>query len=74
MNKYVFLTQSISGLTGNQRYVNNKCKLLREQGWEVIVLWDYNNAPVQLEHVKCFDDVIIFHERFKYSNTGIRIN
>lgn len=66
MKKYVFLTQSISGITGNQRYVNNKCKLLRERGWEVIVLWDYNVSPVELEHVKCFDDEKYIHHELKF--------
>lgn len=66
MKKYVFLTQSISGITGNQRYVNNKCKLLRENGWEVIVLWDYNISPVQLEHVKCFDSEKYIHHELKF--------
>lgn len=66
MKKYVFLTQSISGITGNQRYVNNKCKLLRENGWEVIVLWDYNISPVQLEHVKCFDSEVYIHHELKF--------
>lgn len=66
MKKYVFITQSISGITGNQRYVNNKCKLLRENGWEVIVLWNYNISPVQLEHVKCFDDKQYIHHELKF--------
>ena len=66
MKKYVFLTQSISGITGNQRYVNNKCKLLRENGWEVVVLWDYNISPVQLEHVKCFDNEKYIHHELKF--------
>ena len=66
MKKYVFLTQSISGITGNQRYVNNKCKLLRESGWEVIVLWNYNISPVQLEHVKCFDSKEFIHHELKF--------
>lgn len=66
MKKYVFLTQSISGITGNQRYVNNKCKLLRELGWDVIVLWDYNISPVQLEYVKCFDNEKYIHHELKF--------
>ena len=66
MKKYVFITQSISGITGNQRYVNNKCKYLRENGWEVIVLWDYNITPVQLENVKCFDDIKYIHHELKF--------
>lgn len=66
MKKYVFITQSISGITGNQRYVNNKCKLLREKGWEVIVLWNYNISPVELEHVKCFDSEKYIHHELKF--------
>ncbi len=66
MKKYVFLTQSISGITGNQRYVNNKCRLLREEGWVVIVLWNYNVSPVQLEHVKCFDNEKYIHHELKF--------
>lgn len=66
MKKYVFLTQSISGITGNQRYVNYKCKLLREKGWEVIVLWNYNISPVELEYVKCFDNKKYIHHELKF--------
>ena len=66
MKKYVFLTQSISGITGNQRYVNNKCKFLRENGWEVIVLWNYNISSVQLEYVKCFDTKEYIHHELKF--------
>lgn len=66
MKKYVFITQSISGITGNQRYVNNKCKLLREDGWEVVVLWNYNIAPVQLEHIRCFDNEKYIHHELKF--------
>lgn len=66
MKKYVFLTQSISGITGNQRYVNNKCKLLRQNGWEVIVFWNYNISPVQLEYVKCFDEEKYIHHELKF--------
>lgn len=66
MKKYVFITQSISGITGNQRYVNNKTRYLRENGWEVVVLWDYNISPVVLEHVKCFDDHKYIHHELKF--------
>ncbi|MBQ6437490.1 MAG: hypothetical protein IJK20_03460 [Bacteroidales bacterium] len=63
MKKYVFLTEDLYGLTGSQRYVNNKCKFLRENGWEVIVFWNYNIAPIVLEHIKCFDNErYIYHE------------
>jgi len=63
MKKYVFLTEDLFGLTGSQRYVNNKCKYLQENGWEVIVFWNYNIAPVVLDHIKCFDsEKYIYHE------------
>lgn len=66
MKKYVFLTQSISGITGNQRYVNNKTRFLRENGWDVIVLWNYNISPVELEYVKCFDNKKYIHHELKF--------
>lgn len=66
MKKYVFITQSISGITGNQRYVNNKTRYLRENGWDVVVLWNYNISPVVLEHVKCFDDQKYIHHELKF--------
>mgnify|MGYP006988848197 CR=1 FL=1 len=66
IKKYVFLTQSISGITGNQRYVNNKCNYLREKGWEVVVLWNYNVSPVELENVKCFDSEKYIHHELKF--------
>ena len=51
MKKYVFLTFSITGLSGNPRYVNNKCRWLKQQGWEVLVFWHNDGKKVQLEHV-----------------------
>ena len=66
MKKYVFLTEHLSGLTGSERYVNNKCKFLRENGWEVIVLWNYDIAHVQLEHIKCFDKKEFIHHELKF--------
>ena len=66
MKKYVFLTEDLYGLTGSQRYVNYKCKLLRESGWEVVVFWDYNIAPVELEYVKCFDSKEYIHHELKF--------
>ena len=66
MKKYVFLTQSISGITGNQRYVNNKCRWLRQNGWEVLVFWNYNVSPVELEDVKCFDEKKYIHHELKF--------
>ena len=66
MKKYVFLSEDLFGLTGSQRYVNNKCKYLRANGWEVIVFWNYNIAPVVLEHVKCFDNEKYIHHELKF--------
>lgn len=53
--KYVFLVKGIEDLTGAPRYVNNKCRYLKEQGWEVAVFWSYDISPVQLEHLIPFD-------------------
>lgn len=66
MKKYVFLTEHLSGLTGSERYVNNKCKLLKEHGWEVLVLWNYNIGPVQLEYLKPFDNLKYIHHELKF--------
>lgn len=55
MKKYVFLVKGIEDLTGAPRYVNNKCRWLKEQGWEVDVFWSYDVSPVQLEHLTPFD-------------------
>lgn len=66
MKKYVFLTEILSGLTGTPRYVNNKSKLLREDGWDVVVFWNYNIAPVDLEHIKCFDREEYIHHELKF--------
>ena len=63
MKKYVFLTRGIEGLSGNPRYVNNKCCWLEEHGWEVVVIWSYNVSKVNLRHIIRFDDKsYIFHE------------
>ena len=63
MKKYVFLVKGIEDLTGAPRYVNNKCKLLKEQGWEVAVFWSYDVSPAQLEHLIPFDKKeYIIHE------------
>lgn len=66
MKKYVFITPVLSGLTGSQRYVNYKCGYLRENGWNVIVLWNYNISPVELENVKCFDDEKYIHHELRF--------
>ena len=66
MKKYVFLTEHLSGLTGSVRYVNNKCKLLREKGWDVVVFWNYNIAPVELEHIMCFDNEKYIQHELKF--------
>ncbi len=63
MKKYIFLTFSITGLSGNPRYVNNKCRWLKQQGWEVMVFWHNDLVDVQLEHVLPFKDKeYIIHE------------
>lgn len=55
MKKYVFLVKGIEDLTGSPRYVNNKCRYLKEQGWDVAVFWSYDISPAQLEHLIPFD-------------------
>ena len=63
MKKYVFLVKGIDDISGSPRYVNNKCRLLKEQGWEVMVFWNYDVSKVQLEHLLPFDNKeFIFHE------------
>lgn len=63
MRKYIFLVKGIDDLSGSPRYVNNKCRLLKEQGWEVMVFWNYDVSKVQLEHLLPFDNKeFIFHE------------
>lgn len=63
MKKYVILTMSIEGVTGNPRYVNNKCGWLKQQGWEPIVIWSLDQTKIELEHTKPFGEKrFIFHE------------
>lgn len=63
MKKYVILCKGIEGLSGGPRYVNNKCRYLKEHGWEVQIIWTYDIGHAQLEHVKPFDNPRhIFHE------------
>lgn len=67
MKKYIFLTYTISGYSGNPRYVNNKCRLLKEKGWAVDVFYGYNLYEVDLEHLLSFDGrKYAFHELFFY--------
>lgn len=67
MKKYIFLVKGIEDLTGAPRYVNNKCRLLKEQGWEVAVFWSYDVSPAQLEHLIPFDKKeYIVHELLFY--------
>ncbi len=42
-------------MTGAPRYVNNKCRYLKEHGWDVAVFWSYDVSPAQLEHLIPFD-------------------
>lgn len=63
MKKYVILCKGIEDLTGAPRYVNNKCRYLKEHGWEVMVFWSYDVSHAQLEHLIPFDNKdFIFHE------------
>ena len=63
MKKYVFLTMSIEGVSGNPRYVNNKCGWLKAHGWDPIVFWSFDKTQVELEHTKPFaDKKYLFHE------------
>lgn len=63
VKKYIFLVKGIDGLSGGPRYVNNKCRFLREHGWDVQVIWTYDFESVQLAHVMPFDNPEhIFHE------------
>lgn len=58
MKKYVFLTHSLGGLTGNPRYVSNKLDWLIKQGWDVIAFDSTgdSNAPIELDNLKNFSD------------------
>lgn len=58
--KYVFFTFTLDGVTGGQRYVNNKVKWLQEKGYEVVV-FDHRGGlslegNVVLEYLKPFQD------------------
>lgn len=64
MKTYLILTRSITGLSGNPRYVNNKCKLLKEAGWNPIVVWNYNSGNIELEHVKPFKQNVLHELQF----------
>ena len=63
MKKYVILCKGIEDMTGAPRYVNNKCRYLKTQGWEVFVFWSYNVSHAKLEHLIPFDNKdFVFHE------------
>lgn len=62
--KYVLLTRGITGLSGNPRYVNFKCKYLKENGWDVVVIWSHNIGNLELEHVKPFANNVIHELQF----------
>lgn len=67
MKKYIFLVKGIEDLTGAPRYVNNKCRWLKEQGWQVDVFWSYNVSHAQLEHLIPFDKKeYVIHELLFY--------
>lgn len=63
MKKYIFLVKGIEDITGAPRYVNNKCRYLKEHGWEVLVFWSYNVSNAKLEHLIPYDNKeFIVHE------------
>ena len=67
MKKYVILCKGIEDLTGAPRYVNNKCRFLKEQGWDVSVFWSYDVSHAQLDHLIPFDKKeYIIHELLFY--------
>ncbi len=54
---------SLEGLSGNPRYVNNKCGWLKKQGWEPIVFWSLDMTQIDLPHTKPFGEKkYIYHE------------
>lgn len=63
MKKYVMMVKGIEDMTGAPRYVNNKCRYLKTQGWEVYVFWSYNVSHAKLEYLIPFDNKdYVFHE------------
>ena len=60
MKKYIFLTFTIDGVTGGQRYVNNKVKWLSENGYDVIVFDHRGGLSLQgnvvLEYLKPYEN------------------
>lgn len=66
MKKYVFLGRSIIGYTGAPRYINNKCRFLKEQGYEVCVFWCYGIGNVDLENLRPFDNEKYFFRELNY--------
>lgn len=63
MSKYVILCKGIEDLTGAPRYVNNKCRYLKEHGWDVLVFWSYDIRHAKLPHLLPFNEkIFIFHE------------
>lgn len=57
MKVYVILTYTIGGFSGGPAYVNNKILLLKERGWNVVVIDAHGgkNAPVVLDNLKHFE-------------------
>lgn len=66
MKKYVFLGHSIIGYTGAPRYINNKCRFLKEQGFEVCVFWCHGNGDVELENLRIFDNEKYYLKELNY--------
>lgn len=57
--KYVFLTYSISGISGGPSYVSNKTKWLSERGWDVIVFDHYGTigkkGVIEMENLRQYE-------------------
>ena len=58
--KYVFFSFTIDRMAGSQRYINNKVKWLKEQGWDVVVFDHHGGLDIKenvvLENLKPFKD------------------
>lgn len=51
--KYIFLTNSLAGISGGPSYVNNKKQWLCSIGWEVFAFDGYNNLwPIEFNGLK----------------------
>ena len=66
MKKYVFLGHSIVGYTGAPRYINHKCRFLKEHGFEVYIFWCHGNGDVELENLRLFDNDRYYLKELNY--------